>query len=92
LTKILDRSFTSDGYKQIRLLAFGDELCQKLAKRMGHPGIVVALTDLKFLDYSEHSGQSMRIESEEQVFTLGKSEDLTFCKGLADPNNKTSII
>jgi hypothetical protein len=49
----------------VRVLAFGEELCQKLMKRIGFVGVMVAMRDLKALDYSDQSGQSFRIETED---------------------------
>jgi hypothetical protein len=59
-----DKSFTMDGYKQLKVLAFGEDLCRPLAKKIGFPGMVIALTDLRPLDFSENSGQALRIENE----------------------------
>ncbi len=78
--KAADKSFNSDGYKNVKILAFGDDLVKVVAKRM-ELGMVVAFQNLKQLDYSENSGVSLRIESEDQFYTLGKSADLFFCKG-----------
>lgn len=75
------RSFNTDGYKTLRIIVFGEDLCKAVAKKIGIVGLVVCLSNLKRLDYSEHSGVTLRIENEEQVFCVGKSEDLSFCKG-----------
>lgn len=80
--KQAERSINKDGYKVVRVVVFGEELCEKMMKRMGFPGVVVGLRDMKALDYSEQSGQSYRIENEGQVVALGKAEELTFCKGI----------
>ena len=66
----------------MRILAFGEDLCNKLEKKAGIPGMIVCLANLKRLDYSEQSGVSFRIENEEQVLGLGKSEELGICKGV----------
>ena len=44
-----EKSFNQDGYKVVRVLAFGD-ITKFLAKRMAIVGLVVALVDLKALD------------------------------------------
>ncbi len=44
-----EKSFNQDGYKVVRILAFGD-ITNYLAKRMAIVGLVVALVDLKALD------------------------------------------
>ena len=50
----------------------------------------MGLSDLTVLDYSENSGQSFRIEGEKSNFvTIGKSEELVFCKGV--PHNKAAL-
>jgi hypothetical protein len=51
----------------LRVLAFGEDLCKTIQKRVGIPGMVVCLFNLKRLDYSEQTGFSFRIESEDQV-------------------------
>ena len=51
---------------------------------MGYPGLVICLSNLKRLDYSEQSGYSFRIEKDEQVLSLGKSEEYFVCKGAAE--------
>lgn len=51
-----ERSFNENGYKTVKLLAFGEELCRPLAKKIEIPGLVVAFSDLKPLDFSENSG------------------------------------
>lgn len=79
--KTAEKSFNTDGYKQLRILAFGDELVKTVYKRL-EVGMVVAFADLKQLDYSENSGVAMRIEAEDQVYPLGKSSDMVFCKGI----------
>lgn len=76
------KSWNTDGYKAIRVLAFGDELTKQLHKKIGVVGMVIALVDLKPLDFSNNSGQSFRIHEETQTFCLGKSEELIFCSGV----------
>ncbi len=58
------RSFNMDGYKTLRVIVFKDELCKKVAEKIGVVGMVVCLSNLSRLDYSEHSGLTYRIESE----------------------------
>jgi hypothetical protein len=41
--KQVERSFNRDGYKTLRVLAFGEELCKTLKKRVGYPGMVICL-------------------------------------------------
>lgn len=53
--------------------------------------MVVAFSDLKALDFSENSGQALRIESEQQVYTMGKSEDFVMCKGAPKGASKDSL-
>ena len=65
----------------MRVMVFKDELCKKIGEKIGVVGLVVCLSNLSRLDYSEHSGVSFRIESEGQVVCIGKAEDLSFCKG-----------
>jgi hypothetical protein len=79
--KQASRSFNLDGYKTLRVMVFKDELCKKIGEKIGVVGLVVCLSNLSRLDYSEHSGVSFRIESEGQVACIGKAEDLSFCKG-----------
>lgn len=63
------------------MLAFGEDLCKTIQKRVGIPGMVVCLVNLKRLDYSEQTGFSFRIESDDQVLSLGKAEEYILCKG-----------
>lgn len=56
LVRAAEKSFCSDGYKQVRVLAFGEDLCKTLIKRIGVVSMVVGFADLKLLDYSEHTG------------------------------------
>lgn len=79
--KQVERSFNRDGYKTLRVLAFGEDLCKTLKKRVGYPGMVICLSNLKRLDYSEQSGYSFRIEKDDHVLSLGKSEEYYVCKG-----------
>jgi|LauGreDrversion4_2_1035121.scaffolds.fasta_scaffold217413_1 hypothetical protein len=43
--------------------------------------MTICLSNLKRLDYSEQTGYSFRIESDDQVLSLGKSEEYSLCKG-----------
>jgi hypothetical protein len=43
--------------------------------------MIVWLANLKRLDYSEQTGYSFRIETEDQVLSLGKAEEYALCKG-----------
>ncbi len=79
--KQASRSFNLDGYKTLRVIVFKDELCKKVAEKIGIVGMVVCLSKLSRLDYNENSGLTYRIESEGQVVCIGKAEDLAFCKG-----------
>lgn len=45
--------------------------------------MIVCLSNLPRLDYSENSGVAFRIESEGQIACIGKAEELSFCKGMA---------
>lgn len=65
----------------MRVIVFKEELCKKVAEKIGIVGMVVCLSKLSRLDYSENSGLTYRIESEGQVVCIGKAEDLAFCKG-----------
>ena len=76
-----EKSFNEDNYKVVRILAFGEELCKKVSAKLGVPGIVVAFSNLLPLDFSNNSGQSLRLETEEQFFTIGKSAEYIICKG-----------
>jgi hypothetical protein len=49
----------------MRILAFGEDLCKTLQKRVGYPGMIVCLSNMKRLDYSEQTGYSFRIENDE---------------------------
>lgn len=62
--KQASRSFNLDGYKTLRVIVFKDELCKKVAEKIGVVGMVVCLSKLSRLDYSENSGLTYRIESE----------------------------
>ena len=62
-------------------MSFGEEICKVVQKRVGVPGMVVCLSNLKRLDYSEQTGYSFRIENEEQVLCLGKAEEYVMCRG-----------
>ena len=62
-------------------MVFKEELCKKVGEKIGIVGMVLCLTNLGRLDYSDHSGVSFRIESEAQVMCIGKAEDLGICKG-----------
>jgi hypothetical protein len=54
--KAAERSFNTDGYKTVKFLAFGEDLCRALAKKTGFVGMVIALSDLRPLDFSDNSG------------------------------------
>lgn len=60
LTKQASRSFNMDGYKTLRVMVF-NEPCKKIAEKIGVVGMVVCLSNLSRLDYSEHTGFSFRI-------------------------------
>jgi hypothetical protein len=54
---------------------------------MGIMGLVVGISELGVLDYSENSGITYRIDSEKSSFvSIGKSEDMVFCKGIPQKN------
>lgn len=80
-----------DGYKTLRVIVFKDELCKKVFEKIGVVGMVVCLSNLSRLDYSENTGLTYRIESEGQVVCIGKSEDLAFCKGAPKGTTANSL-
>lgn len=62
-------------------MVFGKELVKAVINNVAIVGIVIALIDLKPMDMSGNTGQSYKLDSEDQIITIGKSEDLVFCKG-----------
>ena len=89
--KQAERTFNSDGYKSVRVLAFRDETVTNLMHKMGTVGLVVSLAGLMRLDYSSNNGHSFKIECADQAFVLGHSEELSFCKGAPKCNQVNNL-
>ena len=77
--KLLEKSFNSNGYKTLKLMAFGEPatFVAKLSI-----GTVIGLLNPKPMKSTPEQGITFCIDLEAQVFKIGFSEELTFCKGI----------
>ena len=74
-----DKTFNTNGYKALRIMAFG-EVASFVSKQT--IGTVIGLLNPKPLKSAADNVPSLCIDLEQQVFKIGYSEDLSFCKGI----------
>lgn len=85
--QILDKSFTNNGYKTLKIIAFGE--ISKLVANFAL-GTVIAVIGPRPLDQSYNTGVAVSIDQESQVLKIGNSQDLVYCKG-GVKSNVTSL-
>lgn len=82
--RLSEKSFNSNGYKTLKVMAF-QEVALPISKLT--VGTVVGLLNprlMRSLPGSDHQNQGITfsVDVEAQVFRIGFSEELTFCKGV----------
>ncbi len=76
--KIAKKCFNSNGYKTMRIIAFGD-VANKLSKCS--TGLVMGILNPRLMSSNPEQGQTFCIDIESQIFQIGLACDLGFCKG-----------
>ncbi len=76
--KIAEKSFNSNGYKHVKLMAF-DAAMNETSKLQ--VGTVIGLVNPKPMKATVEYGFSFLLDAAASMFRIGFSEDIAFCKG-----------
>ena len=76
--KIAEKSFNTNGYKIVRLMAFDEALSETTKIQTG---TIVGIVNPKPLKATAEYGFSFCMDAAASIFRIGYSEDLSFCKG-----------
>lgn len=76
--KIAEKSFNSNGYKSVKLMAFDAAMTETNKMQVG---TVVGVVNPKPMKATLEYGFSFLLDAAASLFRIGYSEELVFCKG-----------